>query len=373
MLEEVSMATSPTEFEDRDPAGELPQPRADEAPPPDGPDAADPGQHAVDASVSESSLSVDGPTKPTDLNRAAWWAVLKRTVTQMGADKVTTWAAALTYYGVLSLFPGLVVAVAVLRLTGRDTTRRILGNISALAPGPAKSILTTALTDLQNGQSATAGVLAIAGLLGALWSATGYVGAFMQAANSIWDVPEGRPAWKTLPIRLALTIAAGLTVGAAALAVVFTGSLARRVGGLFGVGAGAVQVWDVVKWPVIAVVIGLLFALLYWAAPNARQGGIRWISPGTFLAVAVWIIASLGFVLYASNFGSYNKTYGSLAAVIVFLVWLWISNLALLLGAEFDAELQRGRAIEAGRDPHDEPYVPLRDHRHLKAEGSSDL
>ncbi len=367
------MATPPTESEDRDQWGTLPRPRTENDPTPDSSTGVDPGPDEPDVGVSGSPTSLDGPAKPTDLGRAAWWAVLKRTIAQTGQDKITTWAAALTYYAVLSLFPGLLVAVAVLRLTGRDTTGHVLRNIASLAPGPAKSILTTALTNLQHGQSSTAGVLAIAGLLGALWSATGYIGAFMQAANSIWDVPEGRPAWRRLPIRLALTVAAGLIVGTAALAVVLTGSLARRVGGLFGVGAGAVQVWDIAKWPVIAIVIGLLFALLYWAAPNARQGGLRWISPGSFLAVAVWIAASAGFVIYVSNFGSYNKTYGSLAAVIVFLVWLWISNLALLLGAEFDAELQRGRAIEAGRAPHDEPYVPLRDHRHIKTDAGTDL
>ena len=201
------------------------------------------------------------------------------------------------------------------------------------------------------------------GLLGAFWSASGYIGAFMEAANSIYDVPEGRPVWKKVPIRLGITIASGLVVLVTVLAVVFTGALARRTGGLIGLEAATVRTWDIVKWPVIALLISLLFALLYWAAPNAKQGGFTWISPGSALAVLVWIATSAGFALYVTNFSSYNKTYGSLATVIIFLIWLWISNLAVLFGAEFDAELQRGRAIQSGHDPKQEPYLPLRDRR----------
>jgi membrane protein len=276
-------------------------------------------------------------------------------------DNITDWAAALTYYGMLSLFPGLLVFLSALGLAGRRTTQRIIDSLTSLAPGPTRDLLSNAVAGLQNGHRSTAGVLAIAGLLGALWSASGYVGAFMRACNAIYDVPEGRPAWKKLPIRVGVTILTGVVVLIIALSVVLTGALARKVGDLLHLGSGVVTAWDIAKWPVLLMLISLLFALLYWAAPNARSGGFRWVSPGSLLAVLVWVAASAGFAVYVANFGSYNKTYGSLAAVIIFLVWLWISNIALLLGAEFDAELQRSRAAEAGHPPKDEPYIELRD------------
>jgi membrane protein len=315
----------------------------------------------------------DGPAKPTQLAGRSWVGALKRTVKQVGQDKLTTWAAALTYYGILSIFPGLLVLIAALKLTGEANTQKVLHNITTTTPGPAQSILTSAVKNLQAGQSSTAGVLAVVGILGALWSASGYVGSFMQAANSIYDVPEGRPVWKKLPIRLGITIVAGIIIAASALAVVFTGTLAEHLGKILGIGSGAVMIWDIVKWPVLVVLISLLFALLYWAGPNAKQSGLRWVTPGSFLAVVIWIAASAGFALYAANFSSYNKTYGSLAAVIVFLVWLWITNLAILFGAEFDAELQRGRAIAAGHAPDDEPYLELRDARKVGPDTDSDL
>jgi membrane protein len=265
------------------------------------------------------------------------------------------------------------VLIAALRLSGHATTQKVLSNVTQIAPGPARSILTSGIRNLQQGQSSTAGILAVVGVLGALWSASGYVGSFMQAANSIYDVPEGRPIWKKLPTRLGITVAAGLIVGVAALMVVFTGSLARRAGDLIGLGSTAVTVWDIAKWPVLVALISLLFALLYWAGPNAKHGGFRWISPCSVLAVVLWIAASAGFALYVANFSSYNKTYGSLAAVIVFLVWLWITNLAILFGAEFDAEMQRGRAIEAGHAPDDEPYMELRDTAKIDPHTDPDL
>jgi membrane protein len=321
----------------------------------------------------EAPTAADGPASPQQLGGRGWWQAARRTVGQVGEDSLTVWAAALTYYAILSIFPGLLVMVTVLRLTGRHNTATVLRNVEAIAPGPARTILSRALTDLQNGQQSTAGLIAAIGLVGALWSASGYVGSFMRAANAIFDVPEGRPAWKKFPIRLGLTILSGVIVSVAALTVVFTGALARQVGGLIGVGAGAVQVWDVAKWPVLAILIALLFGVLYWAAPNARQGGFRWISPGSLLAVLAWLAASAGFALYVTHFASYNKTYGSLAAVIVFLVWLWISNLAILVGAEFDAELQRQRAIHAGHRADEEPYLPLRDDRKVDAASTTDL
>lgn len=201
----------------------------------------------------------------------------------------------------------------------------------------------------------------VVGLAGALWAASGYIGAFIRAANVIWDVPEGRPIWKTVPLRLAITVVTVLLLAVSAVAVVVTGPLADKVGRLIGVGGLAVTIWDVAKWPVLIVIVSFLFAILYYAAPNVRQPGFRWITPGGVLAILLWMIASAAFALYVAKFGSYNKTYGALGGAVIFLVWLWLSNFAMLLGAELNAELARGRQIKTGHPPEKEPFLPPRD------------
>ena len=290
------------------------------------------------------------PETPTDLRASSWGGVLRRTFQEFKADNLTDWAAALTYYAVLSIFPALIVLVSLLGLIGESATQPLIDNLGKVAPGPARDIFTDAIENLQSSQGA-AGILFILGLAGALWSASGYVAAFMRASNSIYDVEEGRPIWKTLPVRVGLTIVLLVLLAVSAVAVVLTGGLAEEVGNIFGVGSTAVTVWDIAKWPVLLLVVSFMFAVLYWAAPNVKQPGFRWISPGGVLAVLVWVIASAAFALYVANFSSYNKTYGALGGVIAFLVWLWISNIAVLLGAEFNAELERGRRIESGHPP----------------------
>ncbi|MFD0853636.1 YihY/virulence factor BrkB family protein, partial [Actinomadura adrarensis] len=203
-------------------------------------------------------------------------------------------------------------------------------------------------------------LVAILGLLAALWSASGYIGAFIRASNVVYDVPEGRPFWKVLPIRLAITVLTLVLLSASAIAVVVSGPIARKAGDLLGLGSQAVTVWNIAKWPVILLIAAFLISLLYWAAPNAKHG-FRWVTPGGILAIVLWLLASAGFALYVAGFASYNKTYGSLAGLIIFLVWLWISNMAILLGAELNAELERGRAIAAGMPKEREPYVEPRD------------
>ncbi|MGI5244145.1 YihY/virulence factor BrkB family protein [Dactylosporangium sp. CA-139066] len=307
-----------------------------------------------------------GPDSPTKLSRRSWIDVFKRTVKEFNNDNLSDWAAALTYYGVLSVFPGILVLLSVsgMLLTG-TTQDAVLKNAQALFPASIAGPVTGAVDELKKG-SHSAGLFALVGLLGALWTASGYVGAFMRAANAIYDVPEGRPIWKVLPIRLGITVAVGTLIAIAALSVVFTGRFAEQAGGWVGLSKQAVEVFDIAKWPLLLVVVMLILAILYWASPNARQHGFRWITPGGALAVFIWLVASGGFAVYVSNFSSYNKTYGTLGGIIAFLVWLWISNIAILLGAEFDAELERGRAIEAGQSPTAEPYVPLRDDRNVK-------
>jgi membrane protein len=264
------------------------------------------------------------PEEPTDLGARGWWAALKRTFREFREDNLTDRAAALTYYSVLAIFPALIVLVSILGLVGESATKPLIDNLGTVAPGPAKQIFTNAIKNLQGDQGA-AGVLFVIGLLGALWSASGYVAAFMRASNAIYDVREGRPVWKTLPIRIGVTVVVMVLLAVSAVAVVATGGLAERLGRLLGIGSTAVRVWDIAKWPVLLLIVGFLFALLYWASPNARQP-FRWITPGGTLAVVVWVLASAGFAVYVANFDSYNKTYGSLASVIIFLVWLWLST-----------------------------------------------
>jgi membrane protein len=301
---------------------------------------------------------------PGRLDRREWWATLRRTVREFSDDNLTDWAAALTYYGVLSIFPGLVLLASVLGLIGQSAIEPLIDSLAGIAPGPARQIITDSLRSLgHDGQAA--GTLAIVGLAGALWSASGYIAAFIRAANSIYDVPEGRPIWKTLPLRIGVTLVVGTMLAASALIVVFTGEVAEWLGNLIGAGQTALTVWSIAKWPVLILLVSTILGLLYWASPNARQAGVKWISPGGVLAVLLWIVASLGFAAYAANFGSYNKTYGTLGGVAVFLVWLWISNIAILLGAELDAELHRTRAITGGHPADEEPYVPLRDTKAL--------
>jgi membrane protein len=304
------------------------------------------------------------PEGPTALDRGSWWQVVKRTAKEFNADNLTDWAAALTYYSVLSIFPGLLVVVSLLGLFGQSTIDTVVTDIGSAAPDAVRDLLVNATRGLRDSQN-TAGVLAIVGLAGGLWSASNYVGAFMRASNAVYDVPEGRPIWKTLPIRIGVTIVVAVLLTASVLIVVLTGSLAEYVGDLIGMGSTAVTVWNIAKWPVLLIIISQILAVLYWATPNAKQAGVRWVSPGGILAVVVWLAASAGFAFYVANFSSYNKTYGSLAGVVIFLVWLWISNIAVLLGAEFDAELHRGRAIETGHPDDEEPYVGLRDDRAL--------
>ncbi len=305
------------------------------------------------------------PATPTDLKKPSWSGVLKRTVREFKEDNVTDWAAALTYYGVLAIFPAILALVSVLGLLGRSTTQALIDNVAQVTPGPAKDIVIPAIQNLQQSQRA-AGVLFVVGLAVALWSASGYVAAFMRASNAIYDIEEGRPFLKKGLVRLGVTFVMLVLLAISALAVVLTGGLADQVGRLLGLGTKVVTVWDIAKWPVLLVIVSLMFAILYWASPNVKQPGFRWISPGGLLAVVLWLLASAAFAFYVANFGSYNKTYGTLGGLIAFLVWLWISNIAVLLGAEFNAELERGRQIEAGLPPEKEPFLEPRDTRKMK-------
>ncbi|MEU5716954.1 YihY/virulence factor BrkB family protein [Streptomyces sp. NPDC020403] len=302
------------------------------------------------------------PDKPTDLPKKSFGHVLRRTLKEFKDDELTDRAAALTYYGVLAFFPALLALVSLLGLAGQSATKTVLDNIQKLAPGAARDVITNAVTQLQ-GSSGTGTALAIVGFLGAIWSASGYVAAFIRSSNAVYDLPEGRPAWKVLPVRVGVTVALMVMACVSALIVILSGGIARQLGTALGVGDTAMTVWSIAKWPVLVILVTLMIALLYWAAPNVEGRGFRWVTPGSFIAVVIWLVASAGFAVYVANFGSYNKTYGALAGVIIFLVWLWITNLAILLGLELDAELARERAIAGGHPKESEPYVRPRDTR----------
>lgn len=308
----------------------------------------------------------DVPDQPTDLPKESWPSILKRTFKQFSDDQLTTWAAALTYFGVLSLFPMLLALVSVLGVIGPSATQPLLDNLNTVAPGPAKDILTNVLTSLEQNKGGSL-VALIIGLAAAIWSASGYIAAFMDASNNVWDAPEGRPIWKKIPVRLGVTVILLVLLTITSLAIVFTGPVAQKAGDIIGLGDTFVSIWGIAKWPILLFMVSFMISLLYWACPNVKQPGFPWVTPGGVMAVVLWIIASGLFALYVGNFSSYNKTYGSLGGVIVFLIWLWITNIIILLGAEFNSEMERSRAIRAGHPEDKEPFLPLRDDRKVKS------
>jgi membrane protein len=266
---------------------------------------------------------------------------------------------------VLSIFPGALVLVSIIGMLGDNGQQTVQNTVNEIVSNQQiQDLVNTVLGQVKD--PGTASYAAIIGIVLAFWSASGYIGAFMRASNAIYDVPEGRPIWKTLPIRIAITAVIGVMLIVSAFIVIFTGDLAKVVGEKMGFGGVAVTVWEIAKWPVLVILVSLMFAILYWASPNARTGGFRWITPGGLVAVLIWLLASAAFAIYLANFANYGKTYGTLGGMIAFLVWLWISNIAVLLGAELDAELERGRAIAAGHPADDEPFLQLRDDRRIK-------
>ena len=313
-----------------------------------------------------------GPRGPSHLEGNSKKETLKRTFKEFSADNLTDWAAALTYYGILAVFPMIIALVSIVGLVGDSATQPLLDNIGKVAPGPAKDILTSSIENLQKNQGA-AGIAFVIGLALALNSASSYISAFTRASNSIYEVEEGRPVWKLKPQQIAITLVLLLLLVAIAVAVTVSGPLAKEAGKLVGVGDSTVKIWDIAKIPLILLAVSFMFAFLYWAAPNVKQPGFKFISPGGIVALVIWIVASLLFAFYVANFGSYNKTYGSLGGVIVFLLWMWISNVALLFGAEFNSELQRSQQREAGeRAPLDEPFLEPRDVSKLEKKEKKD-
>jgi membrane protein len=293
--------------------------------------------------------------RPTGTDtRTSTFATLKRTFTEFSEDNMTDWAAALTYYGLLSLFPALIALVSIIGLFGdpQATTRTLTDIATQLGPSSAADTFAKPIQQVTSHRSA-AGVVFFVGLGASLWSASGYIGAFMRAANVIYETPEGRPFWKLRPLQLVVTLVMVLLLAAVAVALVMTGPVVDAVAGPLGIGSTAVSVWNIAKWPVLVLVVLVMFAVLFHASPNVRLPGFKWVTPGTLFALVVWIVASALFAFYVANFSSYGATYGALGGVVSVLVWFWITNIALLLGMELNAERERSRELEAGVDGAD--------------------
>ncbi len=294
-----------------------------------------------------------------------WIATLKRTVTEFREDNLPDWAAALTYYGLLSLFPALIAMVSLIGIFGdpKSTTQSLTEIITELGPESAAETFSGPIESIVENRG-TAGIAFVLGLAVALWSASGYVGAFMRASNVIYETPEGRPFWKLRPLQIAVTLAMIVLMALLAVGLVLTGPVVEAIASPIGLSSTAVDIWNIAKWPVMAAIFLLLVAVLYYASPNVKLRGFKWVTPGSLVAIVVWIVASAAFALYVANFGSYDKTYGTLGGLVALLVWFWITNIAILFGHQLNAERERSLEIEEGApraereiqlEPRDEP------------------
>jgi membrane protein len=315
----------------------------------------------------------ESPTDPTRADyapkgtdeRTTWFATVKRTVTEFMEDGLTDWAAALTYYGLLALFPALIAFVGIVGLVAdpAGATRTITDIVTQIGPSSAADTFSGPIQSITS-SSGTSGILAVVGFLVALWAASGYVGAFIRASNIIYETPEGRPFWKLRPLQLAITLVTLVLAAITLLALILSGPLAEAVGSAIGLSDAAVTAYQIAKWPILALLVITIFSILFYASPNAKLRGFRWVTLGSVVALVIWVIASAGFAFYVANFGSYDKTYGTLGGVVVLLVWMWITNVAILIGHELNAERERSLELDEGvpraerelqLEPRDEP------------------
>jgi membrane protein len=314
------------------------------------PERSDDGRRGNSAASDDLVTPVRRDYRPVGTDpRSTVFATLKRTFSEMSQDNLTDWAAALTYYGVLAMFPALIALVSLVGLFAdpQATTRTLTDFVNTLSPGTAGQTLAGPIQSITANRSAS-GVGLILGLAAALWSASGYVGAFIRAANVIYETPEGRPIWKLRPLQLLVTLIGVMLTALVLVSLVATGPVVDAIAKPLGLGGAAVTAWNIAKWPVLVIVVLGMITVLYYAAPNVRLRKFSWVTPGSVFALLVWAVASALFAFYVANFGSYNKTYGALAGVIVFLVWLWLTNLALLLGLELNAERERSVELAEG-------------------------
>ena len=310
------------------------------------------------------------PDSPPDLTPGSWKFAIKQAWAEFRRDECTDLAAALTYYAILSMFPALLAMIALLGIFGQgaSTTDTLLELVERIGQQDAVDQLRQPITQMT--ETNAAGFAFVFGLVGAVWSASGYVGAFGRAMNRIYEVDEGRPFWKLRPLNLVITVVTVVLAAVVLLGLVVTGPFAEELGETLGLGDTAVTLWNIVKWPILLIVVVFVVAILYYATPNVQQPKFRWVSVGAGFAIVVWILASLVFGVYVANFGSYNETYGALGGVIILLLWLWLTNLALLLGAEVDAEIERSRQLQAGIEAEEVLQLPPRDTRRSESEAA---
>ncbi|ABK01746.1 putative ribonuclease BN [Arthrobacter sp. FB24] len=301
------------------------------------------------------------PDSPADVSKPSWKYIAKKTFREFTKDQCPDLAAALTYYSVLSIFPALLALVSLLGIFGdaQKTTSGLLDIVQGIAPGDTVNTIRPVVEDLSS--SPAAGFTLVIGLLTALWSASGYVGAFGRAMNRVYEVDEGRPFLKLRGTMLGVTVVNLLIVVVLAAMLVLSGPVAESVGNVIGLGDAFLAVWNIAKWPVMLVLVIAAIAVLFYATPNVKQPKFRWMSMGSAIALVVFLLASLAFGFYVANFNSYNKTYGAIGGVIIALLWLWILNMSLLFGAEFDAEMERGRQLQAGIEAEETIQLPPRD------------
>lgn len=323
------------------------------------------GQAAVKEQTAPNPDDPRKPDDPTEVKKPGWKYTFKSALAEFSRDQCTDLAASLTYYAVLSLFPGLLALVSLLGVFGQgqstvDAILDLLSQAGVNVDSQWESVLTNMVT------AGGAGLALFTGIAGAVWSASGYIGAFGRALNRIYQVDEGRPFWKLRPLQLGLTVIVGALVAVVLMGLVVSGPLVQSIGDKIGIGDTGQTIFNIAKWPIILGIVVLIVALLYHATPNVKQPKFRWASVGAAIGILVWVVASAGFGLYVANFGSYNKTYGSLAGVIVFLLWLWLTNLALLFGAEVDSELERARQLQAGIVAEETLQLPPRDDKNSK-------
>jgi membrane protein len=303
------------------------------------------------------------PDSPTDITKRSWSYVLRKTAREFTTDHCTDLAASLTYYATLAIFPALLAFVSLLGLVGnaQKTTNSVLSLLGGVAPAGVLDSLRGILHNLTH--SSASGLALAVGILGALWSASGFVNAFSRAMNRVYSIEEGRPIWKLRPVTLLVTVMALVVAVIATILLAVSGPIAQQIGSTLGVGSTVLVVWNIIKWPILAILAVLMVAVLYYATPNIKQPKFRWMSIGSLVALVVWALASVGFAFYAANFSKYNATYGSIGGIIIFLLWIWISNNALLFGAELDAEIERGRELQAGIEAEETIQLPPRDTR----------
>jgi membrane protein len=322
------------------------------------------GQRASQrAATAEAPDDPRKPDSPTDITKPSWLYVLRKTAREFSTDHCTDLAASLTYFGTLAVFPALLAFVSILGLVGnaKKTTGSIVSLLSGIAPAGVLDSLRGIIDNLTH--SPAAGLTLVVGILGALWSASGYVNAFSRAMNRIYGIQEGRPIWKLRPITLLVTVLAIAVAVIAAILLAVSGPIAQQIGDAIGVGGTVVIIWNIVKWPILVILVIIVVAVLYYATPNIKQPKFRWMSVGSLVGLVIWALASVAFAFYAANFSKYNATYGAIGGIILFLLWIWISNNALLFGAELDAELERGRELQAGMKAEETIQLPPRDTR----------